>query len=100
MVQQMNTAIGTKASVDAPSITPILDNSSFDPEDIENLVLAFDAAWKAVKSSGGTLSRSPYARPIREVLAKRIIEMARRGQSNPHSLCEDAVQFLSANYRS
>jgi hypothetical protein len=96
----MDEAIGTKGGGDAVSMTPILDNSSFDPEDIEILVSAFDAAWGAVKSSGGALSRSPYARPIREVLARRIIEMARRGQSNPHSLCEDAVRFLSANYRS
>jgi hypothetical protein len=96
----VNTAIETKGSGDTVSITPMLDNSSFDPEEIEILVSAFNAAWGAVKSSGGALSRSPYARPIREVLAKRIIEMARRGQSSPHRLCEDAVQFLSANYRS
>jgi hypothetical protein len=96
----VNAQTGIKGSGDAVSITPILNKSSFDPEDIEILVSAFDAAWGAVKSSGGALSRSPYARPIREVLAKRIIEMARRGQSNPHSLCEDAVRFLSANYRS
>jgi hypothetical protein len=95
----MNAQTGAKGSGDAVSITPTLNESSFDPEDIKILVSAFDAAWEAVKSSGGALSRSPYARPIREVLAKRIIEMARRGQSNPHSLCEDAVQFLSANYR-
>ena len=95
----MNAQTGAKGSGDAVSITPILNNASFDPEDIEILVSAFDAAWEAVKSSGGTLSRSPYARPIREVLARRIIEMAERGQNNPHSLCKDAVQFLASNYR-
>jgi hypothetical protein len=95
----VNAQTGIKGSGDAVSITRILDSSSFDPEDIAILVLAFDAAWEAVKSSGGTFSRSPYARLIREVLAKRIIEMARRGQSNPHGLCEDAVQFLASNYR-
>jgi hypothetical protein len=96
----VNAPIEIKGRRDAGPVTPILINSSFDPEEIKILVAAFDEAWEAVKSSGGTLSRSPYARPIREVLAKRIIETARRGQSNPHSLCEDAVQFLSANYRS
>jgi hypothetical protein len=96
----MNAPIETKGSPDAGPVNSILTNSSFDPEEIKILVSGFDAAWEAVKSSGGTLSRSPYARPIREVLAKRIIEMARRGQSDPHNLCEDAVKFLSANYRS
>jgi hypothetical protein len=95
----MNAQTGAKGSGDAVSITPTLNESSFDPEDIKILVSAFDAAWEAVKSSGGTLSRSPYARPIREVLARRIIEMAGRGQNNPHSLCKDAVQFLASNYR-
>ena len=95
----MNAQTGAKGSGDAVSITPILNESSFDPEDIKILVSAFDAAWEAVKSSGGALSRSPYARPIREVLARRIIEMAGRGQNNPHSLCKDAVQFLASNYR-
>jgi hypothetical protein len=79
-------------------ITPI-ENTSFDPEEIKILASAFDEAWDAIQSSGGTLSRPPYARPIREVLAKRIIEMAGRGQNNPHSLCKDAVQFLASNYR-
>ncbi len=40
------------------------------------LASAFDEAWRAVRSSGGTLSRPAYAGTIREVLAKRIIEMA------------------------
>jgi hypothetical protein len=96
----MNAPIETKGSRDAGPVAPILTDSSFDPEQIKILVSAFDAAWEAVKSSGGTLSRPPYARPIRDVLAKRIIEMARRGQIDPRSLCEDAVKFLSANYRS
>ena len=95
----MNAQTGAKDSGDAVSTTPILNDSSFDPEGIKILVSAFEAAWEAVKSSGGTLSRSPYARPIREVLARRIIEMAGRGQNNPHSLCKDAVQFLASNYR-
>jgi hypothetical protein len=32
-------------------------------------------------------------------LAKRIIEMAQRGQTNPQRLSEDALQFLAINYR-
>jgi hypothetical protein len=81
------------------SNTPTLTNSSFDPEAIKMLASAFDEAWRAVQSSGGTLSRPAYAGTIREVLAKRIIEMAQCGQSDAQSLSEDAVQFLAMNYR-
>jgi hypothetical protein len=81
------------------SSTPTLTNSSFDPEAITILASAFDEAWEAVQKSGGTLSRPAYAGTIREVLAKRIIEMAQRGQNDAQSLSQDAVQFLATNYR-
>ena len=73
--------------------------SSFDPEAIKMLASAFDGAWEAVQRSGGTLSRPSYAGAIREILAKRIIEMAQRGQTNPERLSEDALKFLAMNYR-
>jgi hypothetical protein len=81
------------------SITPILTNSSFDPEAIKMLAAAFDDAWEVVQRSGSTLSRPPYAGAIREVLAKRIIELAQSGQTDPRRLSEDALQFLAMNYR-
>jgi hypothetical protein len=82
------------------SVNPTFRNSSFDPEDLKMLASAFDEAWEAIQQNGGTLARPPYAaRAIRELLAKRIIAMAQRGQSNPHSLSEDAIQFLTSNYR-
>src|SRR5271166_2990498 len=71
----------------------------FDPEAIEMLASAFDDAWEAVQRLGGTLSKPPYANAIREVLAKRIIETAQCGQTNPRRLREDALQFLAMNYR-
>ena len=76
-----------------------MTNSSFDPEAIKMLASAFDGAWEAVQRSGGTLSRPSYAGAIREILAKRIIEMAQRGQTNPERLSEDALKFLAMNYR-
>jgi hypothetical protein len=81
------------------SNTPTLTNPSFDPEAIKVLASAFDEAWGAVQRSGGTLSRPAYAGIIREVLAKRIIEMALHGQSDARSLSEDAVQYLASNYK-
>jgi hypothetical protein len=35
---------------------------------------------------------------MREVVAKRIIEMAQRGVSDQEKLAADAVRFISANY--
>ena len=36
---------------------------------------------------------------MREVIAKRIIEMAQRGVKDQQTLVDDAVRFLAANYK-
>ena len=90
---------GQAAATSNMSIIPIGTNSSFDPEAIKMLAAAFDDAWEAVQRSGSTLSRPPYAGAIREVLAKRIIELAQSGQTDTRRLSEDALQFLAMNYR-
>jgi hypothetical protein len=48
---EINPQTGIKGGSDAAPVIPILNNSSFDPE------AAFDAAWEAVKSSGGGAER-------------------------------------------
>ena len=35
---------------------------------------------------------------MREVVAKRIIEMAQRGVKDQQTLVDDALRFLAANY--
>jgi len=35
---------------------------------------------------------------MREVVAKRLMEMAQRGVEDREALVEDAVRFVSANY--
>jgi hypothetical protein len=81
------------------SIVPLLANSSFDPEAVETLSAAFDDAWNTVKQSGSTFARPAYERGAREILAKCIIEMAQRGERDPHNLSEMAVRFLAQNYK-
>jgi len=83
----------------AVSIVPFLANASFDPEAVEILSAAFDDAWAQIRQSGSTFARSAYARGAREVVAKRIIEMAQRGERDRQRLCESAVKFLAQNYR-
>ena len=70
----------------------------FDPEFIQVLASAFDDAWNRIEKSGSRFARPGYARPTREVIAKRIIETAQRGLKDASALADDAVQFLKANY--
>jgi hypothetical protein len=70
----------------------------FDPEAIQVLASALDDAWDRVQKSGSRFARPAYARAMREVLAKRIIEAAQRGEKDKLKLAVDAVKFLAANY--
>jgi hypothetical protein len=72
---------------------------AFDPEAIAVLVAAFDEAWDWLRRSVSECVRPAYARVMREVVASRIIEMAKRGASDPKELADGAVRFLAANYR-
>ena len=62
------------------------------------LASALDVAWDRIQKSGSRFARPAYARAMREVLAKRIIEVAQRGEKDKRKLAADAVKFLAANY--
>jgi hypothetical protein len=70
----------------------------FYPEAIQVLASALDDAWDRIQKSGSRFARPAYARAMREVLAKRIIEAAQRGEKDKFKLAADAVKFLAANY--
>ncbi len=80
------------------SIIPLLAQSAFEPEMIETLVSVYEKAWQRVEQSGSKLASPAYRRPAQEILAKRIIEMAQRGERNPADLADDAVAFLERSY--
>jgi hypothetical protein len=48
----------------------------FDPETIRLLAAAFDDAWDRIEKSGSRFARPALSRATREVIAKRIIDMA------------------------
>lgn len=75
------------------------EETVFDPESIKVLVFALDDAWSRIQKSRTWFARPAYARATREVLAKRIIEMAQQGVKDPRALADDAEQFLRDNYR-
>jgi hypothetical protein len=80
------------------SIIPLLAQSAFEPETIEILVSVFENAWRKVEQSGSKLASPGYKRAAQEIIAKRIIEMAQRGERNPAELADDAVTFLERSY--
>ena len=73
--------------------------TAFTPETIQILAAALDEAWERIRQSGSRLARPAYySRVMREVVAKRIMEMAQRGVQDHKTLVDDAVRFVTANY--
>jgi hypothetical protein len=80
------------------SIVPLLAQAAFDPEFIETLVSAYEDAWQRVEKSGSAFASPRYRRAAQEIVAKRIIETAQRGEREPTQLAEDAVSYLARSY--
>jgi hypothetical protein len=78
-------------------IDSLLSNTAFDPDTITLLASAFDAAWDTVKKSGSPLAEDDRAASTREVLAKRIIEMGKKGERDPLRLVDDALAHLAGS---
>jgi hypothetical protein len=70
----------------------------FAPETIQILAAALDEAWERLRQSGSRLTRPAYSRVMREVVAKRIMEMAQRGVEDREALVADALRFIATNY--
>jgi hypothetical protein len=69
---------------------------SFDPEATPILVEAFDAAWHDLYTAGCEAAVGPEAEAVRERLARRIVEQARRGVRDPIDLSSDGVAHILA----
>src|SRR5262245_52005330 len=72
----------------------LLSNAAFDSETTELLGAAFEAAWEKLNTSGSALAEGSEAALTRELLAKRIIELAKRGERNPDRLVENALDYV------
>jgi hypothetical protein len=82
-----------------PTLLTYRPQIAFDPETITVLSAALEEAWGRLLQSGSECARPAYARAMREVVARRIIDMAQRGTKDKKELVEGAVGFLAANYR-
>ncbi|HEX9278157.1 MAG TPA: hypothetical protein VGA51_17380 [Casimicrobiaceae bacterium] len=67
------------------TIAPFLRDGAFEPDDIKAMSMALDDVCKALDLTNG-------AKAAREVLAKRIIELARRGERSPTRLRDRVLQ--------
>ena len=66
----------------------------FDPDAVGILVAAFDSAWQSIKASGARLS-DKHIELVRPILAKYIIEQARRGELDQCRLRDGALLHLA-----
>jgi len=81
------------------TIVPLLAQSAFEPEVIDILAAAFESAWASIEKSGSSLASPRYKRVAQEIMAKRIIETAQRGERDRERLSEDAVTYLTQSYK-
>jgi hypothetical protein len=78
------------------SILKLLGKHSFDVETTKILASAFDAAWFSLQASGSQLAADNRAVETRDLLARRIIEIAQRGERNRQRIVDQALaQFVS-----
>ena len=73
--------------------------NNFDPETIEILNTAIEDAWQEIQNGGGPLAQTAYARITRAVIAKRVTEMAKKGERDRHKLSEYGVRSIILNHR-
>jgi hypothetical protein len=71
-----------------------LGEEPFSPEELELLSTAFERAWDTVVKSGAKFSGQEIEM-TRDLLAKRIIEIARQGERDVAWLVNDALEHLT-----
>ena len=69
------------------AIYRLLREASFGPDEISQMTAAYEQALQALK----LVDRND---PITEILAKKIIEVARSGEHDPTQICSRAIQEL------
>jgi hypothetical protein len=77
----------------AMPVPALLANKAFDDETTSRLGMAYEAAWRKLKASGSPLAD---AASTREQLAKCILEMGHRGETDSNRLVEKALVRLAS----
>ena len=72
----------------APGVVQIFRDAAFDPETVQSLCTAYDLASSSLHDG----QRRPAI--VNEVIARRIISMAEKGERGPHVMAEGALRAL------
>ena len=78
---------------------PFTRNAAFNPETNRVMAAAFDCAWQSLQSSGNVLAVECDAAITREIIAKRIIELAQDGERNSDRLYQGASGISPCLFR-
>ena len=89
-VQTATTNGTAKRKAAAPTLAPFV-NKAFDDEMTTRLGEAYEAAWRVLEASGSPLAEGSHAAATRERLAKCILEVGRRGETDTNRLIENAL---------
>ncbi|HMF21979.1 MAG TPA: hypothetical protein VKG24_07610 [Pseudolabrys sp.] len=71
------------------AIIELFRSAAFDPETVKTLCDAYDKARKSLHDTG----QPPI---VNEIIAARIIALAKAGERNPDRLCEGALVALGS----
>ena len=74
-------------------------HTDFGPETVNILAAAFEDAWETIANSGSVFAKARYAGAAREIVARRIIDLAQHGEINRYHLRDDAVSYLVSSYK-
>jgi hypothetical protein len=69
------------------NILHLFKSSAFDPETVKTLCEAYDKCSKALHDAG-------QPEIVNQVIAERIISLAKQGERDPDRLCEGALAAL------
>jgi hypothetical protein len=91
--RRRNGAVSKRAAMPMSSLPA---NKAFDDETTSRLGAAYEAAWRKLKASGSPLAEKANAASTREQLAKCILEMGHRGETDSNRLVEKALVRLTS----
>ena len=77
-----------------PILSLASKEAAFDTAQTRAICDAFDGAWAALQAAGSALTGPAAAPAAREILAKRIIDMAQNGLLDVTKLKDDALAHL------
>jgi hypothetical protein len=68
-------------------VRKLLESAAYDPETVRALCIAYDRAKNELHDTG-------QPEIVREILARRILELAAKGERDPARLCSGALSSL------